>query len=844
MRCKLYKHYDEAGLAQINAYDFKGNPLSKTRQVIKDEELIGNEKYVVDWTGLSDSLLDGRAYNTQLFYDGLHRVRLSILPEEVSDGPIAELPKELVPTYNRAGALQSIAFAGTEHVRHIAYNAKGQRVLMAMGNSMMTRYAYDPVTFRLQRIKTERYVESSGTYTPQSGSTKQDTAYEYDLGGNIIKIKERVSECGIVGTALGAHALDKLFTYDPLKRLLTATGRESSTTSANHLWDDTPVNSDLSATRAYTQHFTYDKLGNILLLDHDATGNNYNRYYRYTNGKNLLEQIDNDGSPADVYSTFAYDANGNLISSNTDRYYEWDAADQLRYFKIFDGSTITKQAQYLYAGGQRVKKVVRTGTALEITVYIDGVYEHRYKANVGSTTLTPQHQNNYFVMDGRSRIATVRLGHAWGDTAPDLCYNLEDHLGTSTTRLNEDGTGVDREEYYPFGDSCLRTIDKKRYRYVGKEKDNESGLYYYGARYYAAWTCRFVSVDPLAGEYPYLTPYNYAGNEPIGHLDIDGMQSDGNEPVDSGGSWYQNPIDKKALFLPSTNKVVTHNDVTMLRMDGISPKGEFTQGKYLTPDTAAGWRGSGGGAVLSKMYTASTGKYNSQSNIDQVGVYDPCATLCDFGGELYNDAGSGYEGLYFPSANNSDFMSVMTHNQGIFHVNSDFQPEDFFSLVVGSWTRGVGYENMFFDENSPVGYDLIGTKVFERALWRANNSTNNCGEPMDLPWTSVGNGPGNPAHLYNEWLVDGVWSDRDTYKTVSHTLGGALWSFKMQGDSALISVFNVTNVPSATGGNAAISNFMGGPGGYPRPKTGSPQPFTNASQMIQFRVPVSSLMGR
>ena len=220
---KLYKHYDEAGLAQINAYDFKGNPLSKTRQVIKDEELTGTEKYVVDWDGLNSALLDTREYLTQLFYDGLNRVRLSVLPEEVSDGPIAELPKELVPIYNRAGALQSIAFAGTEHVRHIAYNAKGQRVLMAMGNDMMTRYAYDPITFRLQRIKTERFIEASGTYTPQSGTTKQDTAYEYDLGGNIIKIKERVSECGIVGTPLGANALGNRLTAHKVKDLTLLT---------------------------------------------------------------------------------------------------------------------------------------------------------------------------------------------------------------------------------------------------------------------------------------------------------------------------------------------------------------------------------------------------------------------------------------------------------------------------------------------------------------------------------------------------------------------------------------------------------------------------------------------
>jgi len=40
-------------------------------------------------------------------------------------------------------------------------------------------------------------------------------------------------------------------------------------------------------------------------------------------------------------------------------------------------------------------------------------------------------------------------------------------------------------------------VSQKRYKYCGKERDDESGLYYYGDRYYAAWLGRFVSVDPL-----------------------------------------------------------------------------------------------------------------------------------------------------------------------------------------------------------------------------------------------------------------------------------------------------------------------------------------------------------
>ncbi|TVR36675.1 MAG: hypothetical protein EA392_14600 [Cryomorphaceae bacterium] len=54
-------------------------------------------------------------------------------------------------------------------------------------------------------------------------------------------------------------------------------------------------------------------------------------------------------------------------------------------------------------------------------------------------------------------------------------YKISDQEAPSA-RLATNGTVIDREEHYPFGDSSLRTFSKKRYRYVGKEKDLESGF--------------------------------------------------------------------------------------------------------------------------------------------------------------------------------------------------------------------------------------------------------------------------------------------------------------------------------------------------------------------------------
>lgn len=149
-------------------------------------------------------------------------------------------------------------------------------------------------------------------------------------------------------------------------------------------------------------------------------------------------------------------------------------------------------------------------------------------------------------MKHKSRIAVIRLGNDFGDTTPAVQYNLEDQLGSSVMLLETNAANISKEEYYAFGETSFGSYAKKRYKYCGKERDEESGMYYYGARYYSAWMCRFVSVDPLARDYPYLTSFNYAGNKPITHKDIDGMESDGDQPVQTssvGGSLIENNSD-------------------------------------------------------------------------------------------------------------------------------------------------------------------------------------------------------------------------------------------------------------------------------------------------------------
>ena len=114
-----------------------------------------------------------------------------------------------------------------------------------------------------------------------------------------------------------------------------------------------------------------------------------------------------------------------------------------------------------------------------------------------------------------------------------LRYYPENHLeNTLYARQNRVWKVYIREEYTPFGSTSFGSYGKKRYRFCGKEKDEESGLYNYGARYYSPWMCRFVQVDPLAAKHPNKTPYHYASNNPINRVDPSGMED---EPSGGGG---------------------------------------------------------------------------------------------------------------------------------------------------------------------------------------------------------------------------------------------------------------------------------------------------------------------
>jgi RHS repeat-associated protein len=105
-------------------------------------------------------------------------------------------------------------------------------------------------------------------------------------------------------------------------------------------------------------------------------------------------------------------------------------------------------------------------------------------------------------------------------------YYIKDHLGSIRSVINESGTVVESYDYYPFGlkmpNRTFVSGTGSKNLFTGKERDNETGWDYFGARYYYPAIGRWLSVDPMFATFPDQSSYQYTHNNPINRYDPDG----------------------------------------------------------------------------------------------------------------------------------------------------------------------------------------------------------------------------------------------------------------------------------------------------------------------------------
>ena len=137
----------------------------------------------------------------------------------------------------------------------------------------------------------------------------------------------------------------------------------------------------------------------------------------------------------------------------------------------------------MIAMAMRIRKVIENGNIIKERIYLTAYEVYREKQN----DVINLERETLHIMDDKQRIALVETRTVGEDNGLSFLirYQYSNHLGTACLESDDTASIISYEEYYPFGSTAYQamrnqTETSKRYRYTGKERDEESGLYYHG----------------------------------------------------------------------------------------------------------------------------------------------------------------------------------------------------------------------------------------------------------------------------------------------------------------------------------------------------------------------------
>ncbi len=434
-------------------------------------------------------------------------------------------------------------------VESIGYDEFGQRLHILFGNGTETTYEYDPYTRWLSSLTTQN----------EYNQTWQDITYSFDSVGNVRK-RTNTTDAGTT---------NQTYEYDDLYQIVSSRGTYEHRPYGIPSWRST-----------YSQQYTYDNLGNMLSKvssedrsPPDSSSLNLLNYsLEYTYGDFKPHQATQVGS---LY--YSYDENGNIIEESvTDpetissndrpnltrdgevriadrgfglvsnpekeegepykREFVWDEENHL--IKVLQPQ---ETISFLYDGeGERTSKYTGSGESL---------YYNSYWSEV--TDSGDIRQSKHIFLGSQRLITRIGYNSIQESTGYEDSHTYTyhpDHLGSASLITDHEGEVYERIEYTPWGelwveiqnaDSSYR--DLIPFRFTGKEWDEETGLYYYGARYYEPQLARWMSADPAGFElinpmgsdgkprsgYSIIEAtnwYSYVSNNPVRYIDPTGMK--------------------------------------------------------------------------------------------------------------------------------------------------------------------------------------------------------------------------------------------------------------------------------------------------------------------------------
>lgn len=565
LRGQVVETRDQSGVTAADRFDFNGNLMRSVRRIAQSFDTL------LDWSG--DVPLEPARFVTEAVFDALARPILSIPPHAEGRGP----HHVIQPRFDQLGQVRAIHIWHDRHdkpeepldpdrdppsavgVSDITYDARGARTAVLHANGVRRRYEYDPETFRLVRLTSER-----------ADGVLQDMRYTHDAVGHLSQIVDAAARTGFFdGTVVGA---DQSFEHDAKGQLVRASGRLhlGQTGGEAGAGPDTPgrplphPNDGLALAR-YVETYTYNAAGNILQMRRRVPARpeaNWTRRYDYDEPGQLDPEFPSNRLTATHLSADTaeriggYDAHGNMLGLPHLAAMEWDHTDMLR---MTERTLNGDRTWYVYDGsGVRIRKVTVDveGRRRHERLYLPGGVEifRRYGTH-------PLVRETLHVSDGSARFAEVETrlaGDEPGQERRQIRIQLANHQGSVALEIDDNARVISIQEFSPYGARTFLSVandgEAPRRAYTGQERDTETGMQRHGLRYYAPWLGRWTSADP-AGMVDGLNLYRYCRNDPRNRVDTGGTDSEwcilcnpfsddvSFEPVEAVGAVWSNAVE-------------------------------------------------------------------------------------------------------------------------------------------------------------------------------------------------------------------------------------------------------------------------------------------------------------
>ncbi|MEV4482529.1 SpvB/TcaC N-terminal domain-containing protein [Micromonospora coxensis] len=452
-----------------------------------------------------------QTFTTEYRYDSFNRMLSMTYP----DG------ERLSYRYNSGGQVDAARGVKGDftydYLKRLDYDKFEQRILLDTGNGTRTRYSYGVEDRRLSSIRANL----------SNGYVFHNLKYGYDEVGNILSIvNDTAAPSGPeVGMQVGGPST-QTYTYDDLYQLTHAEGSYQPRTPQ---------------TDRYRVDLTYDSIHNITgkTQVHELVSNgntivegklSYDYDYTYGSAKPHAP------TAIGIYS-LAYDANGNQISRAQQpkprRQMIWDEENRLACsHENVQSQTLPQTPASCDNAGGTPNSARYHYDDQGTRVVKDGAQFHIYPNQNYSTRGNQQFKHVYI---GQDKL-TTKLVEPEFRREDRQYYSHSDHLNSTGFVTDDQGGMAEHLKYFPGGETWVSEHSSQPvpHGFTGKEYDQETGLYYFGARYYDPRTQVWQTPDPILENYLEGTPnggvyasmnlalYTYAYNNPIRLADPDG----------------------------------------------------------------------------------------------------------------------------------------------------------------------------------------------------------------------------------------------------------------------------------------------------------------------------------